>query len=240
MCHKRTVIFLLLFVFLLVASIVNGAEKRVLDSDFFKEKFTEKVTADTPWPKENLVIDNFTAYPDTLTVTGKKLSYTVEGQQNSSYLGRKTLGLQVMVDGLPAGSVRMSGDLLLYREVVCLRQGLSRHSVLADADVELVRRNVSFLGNDLVTRLEDAVGQRLRSSQRAGAVLSASVLEPAPLVYRGDMVTIMAQSDRFSITAPGEVRTAGAKGEMVKVKNLMSRKEIFARVVSSGIVAVDL
>ena len=237
---RRTIINLLLYLLLLPTAFASAMENQVLDSSYFKPIFFEKVTADAPWPKEDLSINNFAVYPEELAVRRGSLSYTVEGQPYSAYLGQKTLSLEILVDGLPAGSVKMSGDLLLYREVVCLKQALSRHAVLADEDVELVRRDVSFLGNDLVTHLEDAVGQRLRSSLRAGTPLSAKMLEPAPLVHRGDLVTIMAQSDRFSITTPGEVRTAGAKGEMVKVKNLMSRKEIFARVVSSEIVAVDL
>jgi flagella basal body P-ring formation protein FlgA len=240
MAYRRTIIFQLLLFFLFCATAAQGMEKRVLDSSFFKEIFFQKVTAHTPWQKADLAIDNFTVFPEKLTVKDGALSYTAEGPPPSGYLGRQTLNLQIMVDGLPAGVVKLGGDLLLFRDVVCLKQGLSRHAVLSPADVELVRRNATFLGNDLVTRLEDAVGQRLRSSLRAGTALSSTMLEAVPLVYRGDLVTIIAQSDHFSITAPGEARSAGAKGEMVKVKNLMSRKEIFARVVSSEVVAVDL
>lgn len=242
MTYKQTAVLqvLLALMLTLAATAASGAGNRVLEGSYFRKIFIQKVTAGTPWPKEDLVIDNFTAYPDELTVKQGDLSYTVEGKQQAGYLGRKTLNLQVMVDGLPAGAVKLSGDLLLYRKVVCLRQGLSRHEVLEDKDVKLVRRNVSFLGNDLVTNLKDAVGQRLKSSLRAGTVLSASMLEPVPLVHRGDLVTILARSAYFSISTPGQVRTAGAKGDVVKVKNLMSRKEIFARVVSSEVVAVDL
>lgn len=240
MIHKRIGIFMLLLVLSLAATAANGMENRVLDSSYFKAIFLQKVTAHTPWPKKELEVDNFTVYPQELTVKQGTLSYTVEGLQHPEYLGRRTLNLQVMVDGLPAGAVKLSGDLLLFKKIVCLKQGLSRHTVLADEDVELVRRNVSFLGNDLLTRLEDAVGQRLRTSLRAGTALSSAMLELVPLVHRGDMVTILARSTRFSITVPGEVRTAGAKGEIVKVKNLMSRKEIYARVVSSEVVAVSL
>ncbi|MCK5228635.1 MAG: flagella basal body P-ring formation protein FlgA, partial [Desulfobulbaceae bacterium] len=40
-------------------------------------------------------------------------------------------------------------------------------------------------------------------------------------------------------TVPGEVRNSGAIGELVRVKNLMSRKEILARVLDSGTVEVN-
>ncbi|MCK5227528.1 MAG: flagella basal body P-ring formation protein FlgA, partial [Desulfobulbaceae bacterium] len=42
-----------------------------------------------------------------------------------------------------------------------------------------------------------------------------------------------------TITTPGQVRSPGAAGEIVKIKNLMSRREIYAKVVTEDQVEVD-
>jgi len=213
----------------------------VLDAGYFNKIFVEVVQKNAPWSATELAVENFSVRPETLAVPAGKLSYVLlDGPSQPTYLGRKGVNLQILVDGKVAGEVRMSGDLQLYGDVVCLKQNLARHAVLSVGDLEVVRRNISSLGPDLISSPQQAIGQRLRSSLRAGGILYSSNLEPPPLVARGDLVTILAESDRFTITVPGEVRGSAAKGEMVKVKNLMSRKEIFARVVSAETVKVEL
>ncbi|MHB1379870.1 MAG: flagella basal body P-ring formation protein FlgA [Desulfurivibrionaceae bacterium] len=43
----------------------------------------------------------------------------------------------------------------------------------------------------------------------------------------------------MKITAPGEARNSGALGEMIRVKNLTSRREIHARVTGVGLVEAE-
>jgi flagella basal body P-ring formation protein FlgA len=64
------------------------------------------------------------------------------------------------------------------------------------------------------------------------------MVEAPPLVRRGDLVTILALAGRISVSVPGEMRDSGVKGEVVRVKNLMSRREILARVVDKNTVRV--
>ena len=234
------------FFYLFVAGCIfwgNGsawAANKVLDVSYFKEIFTDLVKRDVPWQEKDLVVENFSVMPEKLVVPEGRLSYSLQSILHPRYLGKKVVRLLMKANGRAAGAVKMTGDLQLYGEVVCLKRNLSRHEILVASDLEVVRRNISSLGADLITVPEEAVGQRLRSSLRAGSVLTRYYLEPPPLVERGDLVTITVQSDRFTISAPGEVRGTATKGEMVKVKNLMSRKEIFARVVSSETVRIDL
>jgi flagella basal body P-ring formation protein FlgA len=49
----------------------------------------------------------------------------------------------------------------------------------------------------------------------------------------------MAKSKAIQITAPGEAKNSGALGEMIRVKNLMSRREIHARVLDVGLVEAE-
>ncbi|OGR08393.1 MAG: flagella basal body P-ring formation protein FlgA, partial [Deltaproteobacteria bacterium RIFOXYD12_FULL_50_9] len=83
-----------------------------------------------------------------------------------------------------------------------------------------------------------AIGKRLNTSLTAGAILYAALLTSPPLVARGDLVTIQIRTANLLVTVPGEVRNGGAAGDLVRVKNLMSRKEIFARVIDPGTVEV--
>lgn len=125
-------------------------------------------------------------------------------------------------------------------EVVVLTKRLPRHAVLSEADIEIVRRELDGIGSEPVASMDAALGKRLRATIQAGVALTSGMLEDAPLVKRGDLVTIVAESGDFRVTTLGEARSAGARNEVVRVKNLTSRREIFARVVAGGTVMVDL
>lgn len=211
----------------------------VLDRDFLQNLYEEIVLEKTLWPKDTLRIDNFSLEPDRLSVPKGKLDYTIKEQIHPNYLGRKTVTLTVWVDGKESGIVKMSGDLRLYGDVVCTTRRLRRNVILAEDDVDVVRRDVSMLGADFAKSLEPVVGKELKTSLRAGAVLYEHLLEEPPLVQRGDLVTILARSDHIEVSAPGRARNAGAKGELVQVKNLMSRRIVYGRVVNPSVVEVD-
>ena len=210
-----------------------------LDSDGLKALFTDLVTRDTPWPKEKLVVDNFTASPTSLEVPAGTVEYRLVNQTHTKFLGGKTLTVAVLVNGTECGTVRMAGDLQLYDQVLCTTRRLSRHEVLTPDDIKTVRQNITMLGSDLLSSPEEAVGKRLTTSLRAGTVLRSSHLDEPPLIHRGDLVTIVARGQQLRATVPGEARGSGARGELIRVKNLMSRKELYAKVVSSGTVEVQ-
>lgn len=210
-----------------------------LDQSFFQQVYRSIVLAGAPWSEENIEIENFLARPESLTVPDGRVSWR-QGQDVTPSIGRRVVNLTLLVDGQDVSPVRMIGDVQLFGKVVVLKKRLSRHTVIAESDIEVVRRNISSLGADLLGSSDLAVGKRLKASTLAGAFLSRGMLEETPLVQRGDLVTIVIESESFRITALGQARSAGARDEVVRVKNLTSRREILARVLTSDTVAVDL
>ncbi|MEE9611432.1 MAG: flagellar basal body P-ring formation chaperone FlgA, partial [Desulfatiglandales bacterium] len=65
------------------------------------------------------------------------------------------------------------------------------------------------------------------------------MLERPPIVKRGDMVTILAESGVLRVTVPGRVLEKGYLGELVRVQNAMSKRQIHARVINNSTVVVD-
>lgn len=228
-----------LFFLLVQTGQASDREVILLTQEDLKPVFSKIIMNNTPWPEENLAISGFSARPATMTVPTGDIEYRLINQIHSNYLGRKAITVAVMIDGKEHGQVRMSGDLQLYGEVLCTTRRIKRHTVLAENDIRVIRRNISMLDPDFIKSSKMAVGFRLKYSIRAGAVLFSHQLEAPPLVKRGDLVTIQAKSDKIRVTVPGEVRNPGAIGELVRVKNLMSRKEILARVLDSGTVEVN-
>lgn len=217
---------------------VAAGDTQVVDQARLAQAFFALVTAGTPWPAVDLAVAEFVAAPSTLTLPVGPLEFRPLNQAHSQYLGKKRLQVAVLVNGLEESRVMMSGQLKLFGEVVITARRMSRHQVLTADDLRVVRRDISQSGSDLLRAPAAVIGMRLKNSLQAGELLSADMVEAPPLVQRGSLVTILAETGRISVTVPGELRGSGARGEVVRVKNLMSRREIMARVVDENTVQV--
>lgn len=230
----------IIMIMLLLASIqpATTASATVLTSEEMAEVFHDLTSRNSPWPQEQLQVHNFIAKPATLILPDGAIEYRTTNQPHPKYLGRKVLQISVLVNGKEEGKVKMIGDLHLYGDVACATRRINRHEKLTKNNIKMVRRDITMLDEDVVQRQAKVIGKRIKTSLQPGDIIKASQLDEPVLVKRGDMVTIIAKSQGLRATAPGEAKKDGAQGDTIRVKNLLSRKYIFAEVVDNGVVQV--
>jgi flagella basal body P-ring formation protein FlgA len=73
---------------------------------------------------------------------------------------------------------------------------------------------------------------------REGEVVTRNDLKEAALVKRGDVVTLLARGSGFTVSALGEARDGGSKGDAVLVENLDSKQLVHATVIGHKTVEV--
>jgi flagella basal body P-ring formation protein FlgA len=73
------------------------------------------------------------------------------------------------------------------------------------------------------------------------AGMAPSAAAAAPLVARGDAVTITVSGDGFAVSQPGEALEAGGEGDWIKVRGVNPKAPVLrARVLRPGLVGIDL
>lgn len=160
-------------------------------------------------------------------------------QQRASELeGYVRLSAIISVDGTAVNKVKLYGWVDIFDTVVIASRDIKKGITIERGDIETVRKNISHLPPDTLKDPVLAVGLRTKHSLRKGFVIKAWMLEKTPVVERGDVVTIVAAGGNLRVTVPGIIKETGFTGDLVKVQNTMSRKEIFARVVNSSTVTV--
>ncbi|MEO8466657.1 MAG: flagellar basal body P-ring formation chaperone FlgA [Gammaproteobacteria bacterium] len=107
--------------------------------------------------------------------------------------------------------------------VVVLRRSVQPGEVLAADDLELRQQAAAALPYDYVGKTDLAVGQTVRRSQPAGAVLLASALEQPPGVERGALVTLIAANSTVQVKAEGVALEPGRLKERVRVRSASGR-----------------
>ncbi len=186
-------------------------------------------------------IRNFTTnHPDPAVARGE-LGHRIVSLVPERFLGRRYLTVIYTVDGRDQLKVKMSGDVHRYGNVLCAASRLSRGMTLEKDQIITKYRDITSLGRDLPHNPEEITGKVAKTTLRPGKIIYSHNLEKKKLVIRGEMVSIIAGSGPLKVSAPGEVEhNGGALGETVKVKNLMSRRIINARVIEEGMVRAGM
>jgi len=157
-----------------------------------------------------------------------------------SKLRAGAMSLEVECRGNKPWKIYLPLQLTLWRNVLAASKPLPRGHQISAEDIITVREaqtnaNQARYMQDQGTQL---IGQILTRSQANGKPFDAKYLKAPLLVKRGQTVTLLAQTASIQIRMKGSALADGAKGDLIKVKNLSSRRIIEGIVVKSGVVAV--
>jgi flagella basal body P-ring formation protein FlgA len=158
------------------------------------------------------------------------------------FLGNRLTGLvagrvELLVDGKPAASRRVSAQVDLYGPVVVAAKSLPRRHVLARDDLKVVRARLNQV-RGAVGDAAEVVGLRTRSAVPLGEPLKITRLERTPLIKRGDVVQMICQRGKLKVVAKGRAEETGYRDSSIKLTNLASDREVYGKVLDSGAVLV--
>jgi len=158
----------------------------------------------------------------------------VEWSQNN---GHFTLHASVAVE---FGTERLvlSGIATEMIEVVTLAQPVRRGDIVKEADFDIVRLARNKVPSGALTDAEELVGKQARSNIRANAPLSRRDFQRPVLIERGEKITVTFEMPGMKLTSRAQAMDDGAKGDVIDVMNLTSRRIVPAIVTSRGQVRV--
>jgi len=208
-----------------------------ISSQNIKEIIKNFILKKMPWDPQQVSIK----VSDTkgIALSAGKITYEVIPQKREDYLGTTNLLLVFMLNGREEKRLWVTTHIDVSKEVVLSNQPLKRHHIITEEDIHLEKKNLAELPHNVITDPLEVIGKRTRRAIDPHVPLRLSFLEVPPLVKRGDLVTIVAETDALKITTQGIVTENGCKGEMVRVINTGSRKEVYARVVDSRTVEIE-
>lgn len=167
------------------------------------------------------------------------VSYEVVSPQEWEGWGKGSLALIVRVDDRVIRNIALNVEVEVLADVVVATRAMERGMMVGKGDVSLQKRDMATVPARVCRSLDEAIGKQVRVGMRANSTLRSDYLERLPVVKSGQLVTIVAENDRFRITATGRVRGNGAEGDTVLVQNLNAQKEIPAVVVDAKTVRVE-
>lgn len=174
-----------------------------------------------------------------LVPSHKEISYEVIPfkalNQNNIYL----LDVIFKADSRIVEKIRVTAKIDRRIPVFFTSRPIDRHQIISENDVFMEERRISDLPQKVIWELEDVIGNRARRNIPANTILRKNLLEHSSLIKKGDLVTILAESKTLKITTKGEAREKGSKGDVIKVRNLSSKKIIGGLVLDKSTVKIE-
>jgi flagella basal body P-ring formation protein FlgA len=189
-------------------------------------------------PNRKVTIREFRGYEQVI-VPRKDFSCQVQVTEKAIQGGNISGMMVFFARGQEIRKIRFSARVDIYADVIIARHFLKKHHEIQADDIQIANKNIAALPQDVITEEKEVLGKRTTLAINNQEALRLSMLEPPPMVNKGDRVILMIENDQFKITAVGEVREVGRKGDRIKLVNLSSKKEVYGRVLDANTVQVD-
>ncbi|MBP1764266.1 MAG: flagella basal body P-ring formation protein FlgA [Firmicutes bacterium] len=133
-------------------------------------------------------------------------------------------------------TVTLAYDIQSFRSILVAARDIGAHELITADAVRLERLEVGHLSGGYLTDPAEVIGSAARRPLAPGAVVAKNILEKPLLIRQGATVTIVAKTGLLEVTAMGEALQDGKSGQLIRVRNLQSRKIILAQVLDEGTV----
>ena len=91
-----------------------------------------------------------------------------------------------------------------------------------------------------VVDLDKLVNKEAKKYLKAGKIITDRDIGEKILIHKNDLITVVYQTKKMQITARGQARQDGAKGDKIEVENTKSKKILVGEVIDADTVKVDV
>lgn len=150
------------------------------------------------------------------------------------------LRFELRAGGRLLGSWQAPAQAKLWSEVLVARSNLPRGLALNEASLAPERREVLGLRGALTELPSNADAYELSESITAGSPLLARAVKARPVVFRGQMADAVVKDGAMVISLKVEVMEEGTPGQIVRVRNPQSHRELRGKVQDEHTIAIPM
>ena len=191
-----------------------------------------------PWKADQLKITRLT-YDQELSIAPGKLGFQVVAPKHTDWLGPIPFRVQILADGRIAEKVIAPATIEVWSDVVMAVKPLGKFQPIEADDIIVKKMNLACVPANVVVRPDQVLGLRAKHRIAANCVLRSDQVESPPVVVRGNVVQMVAETDVLRVAAKGMAKESGAVGERIRVMNLRSKKIVYALVMDEQTVQVE-
>lgn len=136
-------------------------------------------------------------------------------------------------------NVQVPFRVLAKRKLFVLNRTGRKDQIIRKGDLSVRKTYMNGKGNEYPSSFEDLTGKILKKDVPANTVLTYRMLEEPVAVQRGKIVNLVAENRKLLVITKGKTIEKGRIGDVIRVKNISSGKEVAGRVAAYNTVEVD-
>jgi flagella basal body P-ring formation protein FlgA len=197
-----------------------------LQQDYVKDKGELELRLGRPWTVRNVPDEPLTIKLLDLPLTGVTPSFIFRFELRTA---REKLG-----------TYQVTAQTRIWRDVWVARSGLKRGEPVADAAIDRERRDVLVFHEPLADFAPGESSLELAEPLQSGSPLLARSVKARPVIRRGQSADALVQEGNLSVTMKVEALEDGAPGQIIRVRNSQSRRDIRGKVLNEQTILVSL
>jgi len=205
---------------------VSDLLRAALQRDYVGAGGTLEIHFARPWQTTNTPVE--------------RLSVQITDVPPAGILPNLMAGFELWCGKERLGAWQVPLQARVWRDVPVAHSPLPRGQLLRDADLVLERR-------DVLTRHEACIPfpvtddwMETVASVEAGSPIWTRLVRARPVLRRGQLVAALFREGSLSITLKVETLEDGALGQMVRVRNPKTRRELYGKIQTQDLVLIAL
>jgi len=232
----QKIVFRQIAAILLAAGLVNPLQANAFQSHAAIENAIANYVKQENVPLENLQV-TITSLNKQLRIPQCEQALIINMAPGSKLIGNTSL--TVACDSPKQWKIHVAAHIDGEVNALAARYPMMRGSIISKNDVEFVKKRYSQLNYGYFASIKQLGGMEVRRNIKNGQIITPGFVKAQKLVLRGQQVTIIAQKGGLDLRVKGKAMMDGLQGQTIKVKNMSSKKLIYARVVSPGMVKIN-
>ena len=176
---------------------------------------------------------------DVIASTTGTISGDAENMDLDKAHGQWRAILQLKENGRNLAPIRISGRYDEMVQLPVLKRQIISGEVIRQEDIDMDHEPASRVRKNTVMNAQDIIGKSPKRVISKGRPIRTEEIASPALVNKGTQVTLFFKSNNIEIRTFGEALESGAKGDVIKVRNLSTKTVIQGTVESSSVVRVS-
>ncbi len=152
--------------------------------------------------------------------------------------GKTTVGVRC-TDAKP-WKIFVPATVALYEKVLATSRTIVKGEVLRPDDLTLVSKQVGPASQSHFRSVEQAIGFIAKRSIPTGKILTAHMVQAPRLVQAGQEVILLATTPQLEVRMKGKALSDGSRGDVIRVRNVRSKRVVEGVVTHTGVVRVNM
>jgi len=177
--------------------------------------------------------------PENLSLPAGDITFDLSKNQQDEYYGKISLACDIMANGEQYRRVNVLADVRAYIKVYRLIKDAPRGEALDPSMVEEAVEDIASVSKGVITDPAELSVSKAATFLTSGTVLTRYLLDKLPDVNRGDDIKILVKFGNVTATTYGKALQEGSIGELIKIRNSDSKKDLVGKVVDKGTVEIN-